>query len=150
VRLQMPTLDLHHKGIWPTILIVLTVVAFTAACFVFGPLREVPERGKKVQQEAASPGKDQQQAATTSKAEFSYKGMSVGFFEAAGYPTAPGRYRYMPYRGGGHYEMQTALKAGSRPRCSFRTDKRVVSFAVIACPEYGVLELVEFRNEDGG
>jgi hypothetical protein len=135
----MPGLDFHHKGIWPTILIVLTVVAITAAWSVFRPLREVAGRDKK----------DQQQAATPSKAEFFYKGMPVGFLEEEGHPTAPGRYRYMPYRGVGHYEMQTALKEGSRPRCSLGTSNRGVSFAVSASPEYGVLELVEFRDENG-
>jgi hypothetical protein len=140
MRLPTPTVDFHRKGIWPTILIVLTVVAISAAWFVFRPLRQVAERDKKDQQQAAIPG----------KAEFSYKGMPVGLFEEEGYPTAPGRYRYMPYRGSGHYEMQTALKEGSRPRCSIRTRNREVSFAVSACPEYGVLELVEFRDEDGG
>src|SRR5437763_16613432 len=51
--------------------------------------------------------------------EFSYEGMPVGYFEEERYPMAPRRYRYMPYRGPGHYEMQTARRAGGRPRCTF-------------------------------
>jgi hypothetical protein len=82
--------------------------------------------------------------------EFSYEGMPVGYFEEEGYPAAPGRYRYMPYRGPGHYEMQAALGAGARPRCTFSTNGRDVSFTVIDCPEYGVLELGEFDGANVG
>jgi len=80
--------------------------------------------------------------------EFSYEGMPVGYFEEQRYPTVAGRYRYMPYRGPGHYKMQTARRAGARPRCTFHTDNRAVSFVVVDCPEYGVLELAEFSGED--
>ncbi len=76
--------------------------------------------------------------------EFSYEGTPVGYFEEERYPVAPGRYRYMPYRGPGHYEMQTAHRAGGRPRCTYSANGRAVSFAVVDCPEYGVLELAEF------
>jgi len=85
--------------------------------------------------------------AASRELEFSYEGMPVGYFEEAAYPTAPGRYRYMPYRGEGHYRMQAALRAGARPRCIFGSS---ASFAVLECPEYGVLELVDFRCEDVG
>jgi hypothetical protein len=39
--------------------------------------------------------------------EFMFDGMAVGFFEEVKPPSSPGLYRYMPYRGPGHYEMQT-------------------------------------------
>jgi hypothetical protein len=87
-------------------------------------------------------------AAPSHELEFSYEGMPVGYFEEAGYPTAPGRYRYMPYRGPGHSKMQTAMRAGSRPCCTFRTEGRVVSFVVVDCPGYGILESVDFRSEE--
>ena len=86
-------------------------------------------------------------ATLPSKLEFSYDGMPVGYFEEEHYPVAPGRYRYEPYRGSGHYEVQTALDAGTQPRCIFQVGGRTTSFAVVGCPEYGVLELAEF---DGG
>lgn len=82
--------------------------------------------------------------------EFSYQDMPVGCFEEESFPAAAGRFRYMPYRGPGHYEMQTALSAGSRPECSYREGNRIVSFVVVDCPEYGVLELAGFRGEDVG
>jgi hypothetical protein len=76
--------------------------------------------------------------------EFSYRGMPVGYFEETQYPAAPGRYRYTPYRGWGHYEMHTALSAGERPRCSFQAGGREFAFTVVNCPKYGVLELADF------
>jgi hypothetical protein len=79
--------------------------------------------------------------------EFTYEGMPVGYFEEQRYPMSPGRYRYMPYRGPGHYEMQSARVTGDRPRCSFRDGNRIVSFVVLNCPDYGVLELAEFATE---
>ena len=82
--------------------------------------------------------------------QFSYKGMPVGSFELESYPTAPGRYRYMPYRGPGHYELQTALRTGAQPHCTFQARGRAVSFVVVDCPEYGVLEVAEFDPEDVG
>lgn len=80
--------------------------------------------------------------------EFFYQGMPVGCFEEEGFPIGPGRYRYMPYRGPGHHEMQAALRAGGRPRCAFSVSGRAVSFAVVDCPEYGVLELADFDGRD--
>ena|ERR1700722_10405025 len=139
MRLRMPPRDFYHKGNWPRVLIVLTVSANAAAWCMFGLHRGAAERSKK----------DQQAYMTIREIEFSYKDMPVGVFQEEAFPTAPGHYRYMPYRGGGHYEMQKALHAGSRPRCTFRTLDRVVSFAVVDCPEPHVLELVEFRDEDG-
>lgn len=84
------------------------------------------------------------------KLEFSYKGMPVGCFEEDRYPMAPGRYRYEPYRGPGHYEMQTVWRAGGKPRCSFQVDGRRASFAVVGCPQHGVLELTEFGSGNVG
>jgi hypothetical protein len=82
------------------------------------------------------------------KLEFSYEGMPVGYFEEERYPMSPGRYRYVPYRGPGHYEMQTARRAGAHPRCTFQAGGRAVSFTVVNCSDYGVLELAEFDGEN--
>lgn len=41
--------------------------------------------------------------------DFYFNGMVVGYFEQADYPTTDGQYSYIPYRGPGHYEMQTSL-----------------------------------------
>jgi hypothetical protein len=37
--------------------------------------------------------------------EFTFEGKPVGYFEESECPRVPGRYRYMPYRGIGHYEL---------------------------------------------
>lgn len=86
---------------------------------------------------------------TPQELEFSYEGMPVGCFEEDRYPITPGRYRYVPYRGPGHFAMQTARRAGAQPRCTFEAAGHVVSFTVVDCPEYGVLELTGFDDNIG-
>ncbi len=75
--------------------------------------------------------------------DFTYDGKRVGYFEEPVCPSTPGRYRYMPYRSIGHYELNIALRAGRRPRCAVPSHPGK-SFTVLSCPEYGVLELAEF------
>ena len=77
---------------------------------------------------------------------FMFSGMPVGYFEEHDFPRAVGRYRYMPFRGPGHYEMQTQRRSGASPRCYYDTDDIRVSFTVRDCPEYGVLELCDFES----
>lgn len=76
--------------------------------------------------------------------DFFFEGIAVGYFEEVSPPRSPGSYRYMPYRGSGHYEMQTIRRAGGSPRCYYEADGFRVSFTVRDCPEYGVLELCDF------
>jgi hypothetical protein len=78
---------------------------------------------------------------------FFFDGYPVGVFEGTDYPTVPGRYRYDPYRGPGHWRMQTAYREGLRPRCTFRTKERSISFCVENCPENHVLDLADFQEE---
>lgn len=74
-----------------------------------------------------------------------YLGSSVvGVFKDDSPPTTEGSYRYEPYRGPGHYSLQTELKASRTPRCFYQTKERRVSFTVSACPSYGVLVLTDF------
>ena len=80
--------------------------------------------------------------------EFTYDGLPVGYFEESECPQIPGCFRYEPYRGPGHYELATALRDGKRPRCLVPSHPGV-SFAVVACPEYGVLELADFTPAGG-
>ena len=83
-------------------------------------------------------------ARTPHELEFCYEAMPVGYFVGPMFPSRPGRYRYEPYRGPGHYEMQTALRSGQRPTCTFVSGGRRHSCVVASCPEYGLLQLVEF------
>lgn len=77
--------------------------------------------------------------------EFFFDGLPVGYFEG-GWPVSPGHHRYMPYRGVGHWKMQTLLRSGGNPRCHYDTEAFRVSFTVRACPEHGVLDLCGFER----
>jgi|GEM_PF-1541414 len=77
--------------------------------------------------------------------------MPVGYFEGSQSPSTLGLYRYMPYRGPGHYEMQERLRAGDPPpRCSNEYDGVRVTFTVKGCTAYGVLELHDFESSSRG
>ena len=80
----------------------------------------------------------------TSSVEFMFNGMQVGCFDAAALPSRPGRYRYMPYRSFGHYEMHKLLRAGGAPRCWYDIEEFRISFTVGAFPEYSLLDLHDF------
>lgn len=77
---------------------------------------------------------------------FYFARMPVGRFERGVYPTSDGQYRYMPFRGPGHYEMQTSLERGDEVRCSYNVGGQHVTFAVRECPEYGALVLADFTK----
>jgi hypothetical protein len=78
---------------------------------------------------------------------FEYRGMAVGYFtETAGYPSAVGPCKYVPYRGPGHYEMQMECRRSGSALCTYRGPEGQVSFTVRGSPEYGVLELDGFTT----
>ena len=78
--------------------------------------------------------------------EFYYNAGRVGYFEEEQYPAADGRYRYMPYRSGSHYAMGQLARKKGRAECNYELDGIKTYFAVVGIPEYGVLELREFRR----
>jgi hypothetical protein len=78
--------------------------------------------------------------------EFYFDGMAVGYFVGSDGPRVPGDYLYEPYRGTGHYEMQSLLCGGGSPRCSYVAEGERVEFTVKGCPQYGVLELCDFER----
>lgn len=71
--------------------------------------------------------------------------MPIGYFAGIDGPRSPGCYRYEPYRGSGHYELQTILRAGGSPRCAYQAEDGCIAFTVVGCPKYGVLELAGFE-----
>ena len=77
---------------------------------------------------------------------FMFDGMLVGYFAQSEFPRAPGRFRYIPFRGRGHYELQKQSQAGIRPRCYFDTGKEIVSFVVRDFPEYGEFVIGYFET----
>jgi hypothetical protein len=82
---------------------------------------------------------------SSKRLEFEFNGMPVGCFEEPEYPRQDGRYRYMPYRGPGHYQMGIELREKGIARCTYTIGSEQFSFAVLDSPEYGVLELGEFQ-----
>jgi len=78
--------------------------------------------------------------------EFFCDGLAVGLLLGAEAPRSPGSHTYEPYRGPGHYEMQSLLRAGGSPRCYYEAEGRRVFFTVGGCPEYGVLALSDFES----
>jgi hypothetical protein len=75
--------------------------------------------------------------------EFAYEGREVGCFDEATCPHSEGQYRYVPYRGIGHYALTLALRTGKCPRCTMCRHPEM-SFAVRSSPERGVLQLSDF------
>ena len=79
---------------------------------------------------------------------FFFEENPVGYFEDDPLPCSTGCYRYMPYRGPGHYRLQGALKTKGPQRCHYITDNAKRYFTVVACPAQGLLQLAEFDNPD--
>ena len=77
---------------------------------------------------------------------FFYQGNPVGYFEEEHLPAALGNYRYMPYRGPGHYRLMGALKSEGPQRCHFEKEGRKLFFTVKAWISTGLLELSEFDS----
>lgn len=73
--------------------------------------------------------------------------MPVGYFEEPEFPNIDGSYRYMPFRGQGHYQLQVALREQGKARCSYESGDKRVEFNVRSCPQYGVLELTDFERK---
>ena len=66
----------------------------------------------------------------------------VGYFELDQFPSEPGSYPYMPYRGIGHYRLMESLKSSGPQRCYYLVKGTKHFFTVLNCPSQGVLELV--------
>jgi hypothetical protein len=81
--------------------------------------------------------------------EFYFEGGRVGFFQTTEFPREPGVYPYTPYRSGSHLRMHTKRCESGRAECSYMTDEGIVRFSVIGCPEYGRLELRDFKFGPG-
>jgi len=75
--------------------------------------------------------------------------LPVGSFSDDCAPLTEGEYKYMPYRGPGHYNLALQLKASRVPRCHYNLDARRVEFTVLAHVEYGVLRLSGFETSEG-
>jgi hypothetical protein len=67
----------------------------------------------------------------------------VGQFSSGKYPEGDGDIGYAPFRGPGHYQMQTVLKQTGSAECYFKRGEQRVGFRVVECPKYGILRIRE-------
>lgn len=80
------------------------------------------------------------------KLVFPFRGMPVGTLEELRFPAGAGRFRYMPYRGPGHFDMCEAVKNKGTARCTFEQDGQPFDMVVDGIPEYGVLSVATVRQ----
>lgn len=62
------------------------------------------------------------------------------------FPLADGRYRYEPYRGGGHYDLWRTIEAFGSARCFYEIGSDLVYFSARASSDYGFLNLSDFEK----
>ena len=72
---------------------------------------------------------------------FFFDDVVVGQFSTGVYPSQDGEVHYQPFRGPGHMQLQTALKAAGAVACYFKRQDQKVVFRVLGCPRYGVLSI---------
>jgi hypothetical protein len=81
------------------------------------------------------------------KLEFSCGGKVVGaFVDVEKFPDAPGRVRYMPYRGPGHLLLQEECARSGSARCSYVTAAGTVDFTARVGGDYGLLDIDEIHS----
>ena len=77
---------------------------------------------------------------------FFFEDLPVGYFVDDPLPSSAGCYRYVPYRGPGHYQLGLALRTFGPQRCHYIAENFKRRFSVLACPVYGLLELADFDD----
>jgi hypothetical protein len=65
---------------------------------------------------------------------------SVGYFEDQ-LPSSPGEYRYMPFRGVGHFRLVQALASSGSQRCYYLTAGEKHHFTVARISSLHVLDV---------
>ena len=70
-------------------------------------------------------------------------GLEVGYF-IDHYPTIPGSYEYMAYRGPGHYELQLVIEAHGQAPCYHLGTDPPTHFVVRRAGDYETLLLSDF------
>jgi hypothetical protein len=78
--------------------------------------------------------------AAQTRLDFCCDGLVAGYFiDMATYPTTPGRYRYVPYRGPGHLRLRQQFASAGFARCSWSAPDQQVAFVARSGGEYGFL-----------
>jgi hypothetical protein len=76
------------------------------------------------------------------KLDFYFDDQPAGYFlETEDYPCNSGRYRYMPYRSGGHLRMHEESKRNGFALCTYTTQDSQKTFIVRSTQEYGVIDV---------
>jgi hypothetical protein len=78
---------------------------------------------------------------------FFFADLVVGQFSDGVYPSRDGEVRYAPFRGPGHLQLQTTLKAAGGADCYFKREDERVAFRVVGCPRYGVFSICGLSDE---
>lgn len=79
------------------------------------------------------------QMASHSERDFFFEGVRVGYFEDV-LPSSPGVFRYMPYRGYGHWRLGEALASHSQS-CYYVSHGKKHHFTLARIVSYGLLEV---------
>jgi hypothetical protein len=79
---------------------------------------------------------------------FSYEWVPAGYFlDRTEYPTAPGRYRCMPFRSIGHLRLGQACRGGRSAICSWQDGGVEKSCRMRLTDEYGFVEILELPRK---
>jgi hypothetical protein len=81
----------------------------------------------------------QPMAQVSEHVEFFFEELVVGYFENR-LPSSPGQYRYMPFRGQGHFRLMECLSSGPA-RCHYVIDGERHYFVVERAPSLHVLQI---------
>lgn len=73
-------------------------------------------------------------------AAFFFEEYAVGYFEDER-PSSPGQYRYMPFRGPGHWRLAQALASSGSQSCYHVTQGEKHYFTVLSIASYGILQV---------
>jgi len=84
----------------------------------------------------------------TPRPVFFFADTVVGQFSSGTYPEKDGDVGYEPFRGPGHFQMQTALKETGSAKCYFKLGEQKVLFCVIECPKYGIMRIRELASQN--
>jgi hypothetical protein len=80
--------------------------------------------------------------------QFFFEDHAVGYFEDQ-LPSSPGEYRYMPFRGPGHFRLVEALASSGSQRCYYLIEGKKQYFIVLKTSNHGVLLVHAHTHHEG-
>ena len=80
--------------------------------------------------------------------DFLYNNEPVGYFiEIDSFPTIPGKYKYMPYRSPGHFQMYEECSKSGKVNCSFSDSGFDKTITVRISDNYGEIHIDKIDTE---